>query len=405
MDALKVGCVQKQPSTTRRPKRVKAVAYVIPVVDVPSKAHPGMPTRLHQLESAAVDVPSVVPVFHLEESEQLLPHQKQLQTDHIFSSGRHAAKHQQLKYPTFLQDELWECSERNFKTYHRLLKSPGQHACPPPPCPWPPPPAPPQQGVKTFKKSKKLEKFKIGSVEFPQIGKNAKNEKSRQELSSQTADFFGKAGPKYQLSNGSGQVERLTIQATGEPLRMLMDASLSECIAFSKESTRLEAESDVKFETDRKDFSKAITVMEAGISNSKQTMNGRSKKSNAEQRQRCRRSGNVVGDLATLWAIWQRRTVTLAVRLQSLPARVGYAAQISPKENRGRRIFSSLPVSDRRFCRGLVFLICTSKGDPFDQRSIKQAQVGKDSSESPNVESGFRCSDRLSAGLNVEGKG
>ncbi|BES98677.1 Hypothetical protein NTJ_11493 [Nesidiocoris tenuis] len=61
---------------------------------------------------------------------------------------------------------------------------------------------------------------------------------------------------------------------------MLMDASLSEYIAFSKESTRLEAESDVKFETDRKDFSKAITVMEAGISNSKQTMNGRSKKSN-----------------------------------------------------------------------------------------------------------------------------
>ncbi|CAB0015713.1 unnamed protein product, partial [Nesidiocoris tenuis] len=48
--------------------------------------------------------------------------------------------------------------------------------------------------VKTFKESNKLNKFKIGSVELPQIAKNATREKSHQEISSQndkkTSDLF-----------------------------------------------------------------------------------------------------------------------------------------------------------------------------------------------------------------------
>ncbi|CAB0015788.1 unnamed protein product [Nesidiocoris tenuis] len=39
-----------------------------------------------------------------------------------------------------------------------------------------------ENGEKTFKESNKLNKFKIGSVELPQIGKNVKNEKSHQEI-------------------------------------------------------------------------------------------------------------------------------------------------------------------------------------------------------------------------------
>ncbi|CAB0021011.1 unnamed protein product, partial [Nesidiocoris tenuis] len=43
-----------------------------------------------------------------------------------------------------------------------------------------------EKGVNTFKEWNKLKKFKIGLVELPQIAKNVKKEKSRQEILSQT---------------------------------------------------------------------------------------------------------------------------------------------------------------------------------------------------------------------------
>ncbi|CAB0015712.1 unnamed protein product, partial [Nesidiocoris tenuis] len=64
--------------------------------------------------------------------------------------------------------------------------------------------------VKTFKESNKLNKFKIGSVELPQIAKNATREKSHQEISSQndkkTSDLFNLNLDNAQVNGSIGIV-------------------------------------------------------------------------------------------------------------------------------------------------------------------------------------------------------